>query len=100
MKKTITLNVNGKPLHFDMTPEIYNKYINELTDEQRNSILAARDRFLQALRSDFYGGAVEDLFRPQPAPKAAAAVSIVGAASAAVVTDRRSVTPRAPFGNE
>ena len=30
MKKTITLNVNGKPLHFDMTPEVYNRYIDEL----------------------------------------------------------------------
>lgn len=76
------------------------EYVNELTDEQRNSILAARDRFLEALRSDFSGGAVEDLFRPQPAPKTAPAVSTVGAGSAAVVTDRRSVTPRAPFGNE
>ena len=35
MKKTITLNVNGKTLRFDMTPEIYNKYINELTANKK-----------------------------------------------------------------
>lgn len=30
MKKTITLTINGTPIRFDMTPELYNKYVDEI----------------------------------------------------------------------
>lgn len=30
MKSTITLSINGTAIRFDMTPELYNKYIDEV----------------------------------------------------------------------
>ncbi len=30
MKSTITLTINGSAVRFDMTPEIYNKYVDEI----------------------------------------------------------------------
>ncbi|MDY0204644.1 MAG: putative phage tail assembly chaperone [Desulfovibrio desulfuricans] len=50
MKKTITLNVNGKPLHFDMTPEIYNKYINELTANKK--VAPTQNMLMRAVHDD------------------------------------------------
>lgn len=46
MKKTITLAVNGTPIAFDMTVDIYNKYIDEIqaskkTGPTRNMLMRA-----------------------------------------------------------
>lgn len=35
MKKTVTLQVNGKKLVFNVTPEAYNKYIDEIQSHKK-----------------------------------------------------------------
>ena len=35
MKSTITLTINGAELRFDMTPEVYNKYIDEVQSTKK-----------------------------------------------------------------
>lgn len=74
-------------------------YVNELTPQQRSAIIAARDRFTQGqglLESVDRLEALLTGSRPRSAVAAAGSSSVSG--SPAVVTDRRSVAPRAPFG--
>jgi len=35
MKRTITLTINGTAIRFDMTPELYNKYIDEVQSSKK-----------------------------------------------------------------
>ncbi|WP_022657831.1 putative phage tail assembly chaperone [Desulfovibrio desulfuricans] len=35
MNKTVTLTINGKILRFNVTPEVYNKYIDEIQSTKK-----------------------------------------------------------------
>jgi hypothetical protein len=72
-------------------------YINDLTSEERTAILVARDKFLKRLNAFDGSQDVEILFEIQPRAKTASAIV---SSAPAVVTERRLVTPRAPFGSE
>lgn len=76
-------------------------YVDELTAEQRGIILEARDRFVERLKAFDGNQDAEVLFEIKPRAEVAVATpSTPGPVAPAVVTERRSVTPRAPFGRD
>lgn len=79
-------------------------YVDELTAQERAAILEARDRFIERLKAFDGSESVESLFEMSSRAKAAGATSAFGGSVAPTVvtdvTERRSVTPRAPFGSE
>jgi hypothetical protein len=74
-------------------------YVDDLTAQERAAILTAGDRFLERLKAFDGSESVESLFQISPRAKAAAATSGVSV-TPIVVTERRSVTPRPPFGSD
>ena len=50
MQKTIRLSINGTDLAFDVTTELYNKYVNELT--LINKVAPARNFLMRCVDAD------------------------------------------------
>lgn len=75
------------------------EYVNELTDEQRDSIIFARDSFIRQLKMLNTEKDIEELFRPRSEPAKMHAAAVVGSSAPAMATKRRTVTPRAPYGS-
>jgi hypothetical protein len=75
-------------------------YIDDLTSEQKAIILAAGAEFLERLRT--YNGEtdVSVLFETRPKAVAAQATSSGVSRSPAIITEGRSVSPRATFGGD
>lgn len=59
MKKEITLKINGKPLVFDMTMELYNKYTDEFMLNKK--IGPSRNLLVRAVRPECKADLVEIL---------------------------------------
>lgn len=50
MKEAITLRVNGTPILFDMTADIYNKYIDEIQPTKKTG--PTRNMLMRAVHPD------------------------------------------------
>jgi hypothetical protein len=71
-------------------------YVDELTSEERTSIIATRDRFLERLRA--YDGSKDAAILFEPVALAAQVSSSSMSRAPAVITQGRSTEPRPPFG--
>lgn len=70
MNKTVTLTINGKILRFNVTPEVYNKYIDEIQSTKkvgptRNALM----RTVHAEDSAAERAAIMKQVKPRPRPK-------------------------------
>lgn len=59
MKKEITLKINGKPLVFDMTMELHNKYSDEFMPNKK--VGPSRNLLVRAVRGEYKADLVETL---------------------------------------
>ncbi|BCS89965.1 putative phage tail assembly chaperone [Pseudodesulfovibrio sediminis] len=70
MNKTITLEVNGTDLTFEMTPDAYNKFINEM--QPTNKVAPAHSLLMRTVTDDTKDD-LKDLLK-----KPGAALELVG----------------------